>query len=277
MNQQKTPLVSVVLPVYNCEKFVAQAIKSIIVQTQSDFELIIINDGSTDGSTTIINELAATDERIIILTNQKPLGKAGDLAKEMGIQASKGDYIAIMDADDIAKPQRLEKQLAFMQANPDVFLCGTWAEYIDKNEEVFLDWRPDTEHDAIVRNLYLKNSIIHPTFFFRNEKSNEPFYETKYNWYNDFYTQLKLIKNGRRMANVPEILLSYRVSGGSTTQHNIKKKVREYFKIRNEVAAYKPSKPSLKHRLIVLAQYIAITYLPEKLVLRFHPIFKKTI
>lgn len=277
MNQKNIPIVSVVMPVYNAEAYLVQAISSITSQTFPNFELIVIDDGSTDGSAAIISQFAASDDRIIIHTNTKPLGKAGDMAKEKGILHSRGQYIAIMDADDIAKPQRLERQLAFMQLHPDIFLCGSWVEFIDKNDKVFLEWSPDTEHEKIVRNLYFKNSIIHPTFFFRNEKLDEPFYETKYNWYNDYYTQLKLIMKGKRLANVPEILLSYRVSGASTTQTNIKKKVVENFKIRDEIAQFEPTYPSFKHRLYVLAQYIAISYLPEKLVLRFHPIFKKTI
>jgi len=105
----------------------------------------------------------------------------------------------------------------------------------------------------------------------------EPFYETKYNWFNDFYTQLKWIKKGKRLANVPENLLSYRVSGSSTTQTNIKNKVMEYFKIKKEVAQYKPTRPTLYHRVLIFVQYVGITCLPEKWILRFHPIFKKTI
>ncbi len=265
------------MPVYNGEKYLAEAIQSILSQTLSDFEFIIINDGSTDNSASIIQQFSSVDPRIKILTNLHPLGKAGDGAKEMGIGVAKAPYIAIMDADDIAKPSRLERQLAFMQEHPDVFLCGSWAEYIDGNGNVFLDWKPFTEHDQIIRVLYFKNSIIHPTFFFRNDLGGEPFYETKYNWFNDFYSQLKWIKKGKRLANVPEILLLYRVSGSSTTQTNIKNKVMEYFKIRNEVAQYGPARPSLYHRVLILMQYIGITYLPEKLILRFHPIFKKTI
>jgi hypothetical protein len=132
-------------------------------------------------------------------------------------------------------------------------------------------------HEQIVKNLYSKNSIIHPSFFFRNPFSNVGFYETKYEYYNDYYTQFQLIKNGKKLTNIPEILLTYRVSGISTTQSNIKKKVLEYFKIRDEIANYPPCKPSPLQRFLVYLQYLAISYLPEKLVLRFHPIFRKTI
>ncbi|MFD2572373.1 glycosyltransferase family 2 protein [Spirosoma soli] len=277
MDQKNTPLVSVIMPVYNGERYITEAVNSILNQTYSYFELIIINDGSTDNTATILDQFATADGRIHVLTNPKPMGKAGDLAKELGIQHAKGQFIAIMDADDISKPQRLERQLDFLNTHPDIFLCGAWAEYIDGNGSVFLDWKPDTEHTQIVSNLYLKNSIIHPTFFFRNIVRQKPFYETKYTWYNDYYTQLKLIKEGKKLANVPEVLLSYRVSGDSSTQTGIKKKVNEYFQIRKEVAQYGPTRPSLMQRLVVLAQFIGITYLPEKLVLRFHPIFKKTV
>ena len=271
------PKISVVMPVYNGERFLKEAIDSILNQTTTDFEMILINDGSTDGTGQIIARYQEQDERIHTITNTKPLGKAGDLAKEMGIQRAKGAYIAIMDADDVARPNRLERQLAFLETHPDVFLCGAWANYIDATGAVFRTWKPDLDHAQICRNLYWKNAIMHPTFFFRNEPSSGPFYETKYTWYNDYYTQLKLIKQGKKLANVPEILLSYRVSGQSSTQSGIKKKVLEYFEIRREIAQYPATKPSLSARLIVLAQYLAVYFLPEKWLLRFHPVFKKTI
>ncbi|RAJ98157.1 glycosyltransferase involved in cell wall biosynthesis [Larkinella arboricola] len=271
------PTVSVILPVYNGDRFLSEAIESILGQTSTDFELLIINDGSTDQSGQICEKYLSTDHRIRLLTNSKPLGKAGDQAKEMGMQHARGRFIAIMDADDVAKPQRLERQTAFLEAHPDVFLCGSWAEYIDQNGTVFRDWKPDTEHGRIVRNLYWKNSIMHPTFFFRNDPSVFPFYETKYTWYNDYYTQLKLIKQGRKLANVPEILLSYRVSGQSSTQSGIKKKVLEYFQIRDEIARYPATRPDLRSRMIVQAQQLAVAGLPEKWLLRFHPVFRKTI
>src|SRR6476620_6374719 len=125
--QQESPLVSVVMPVYNARKFLAKAISSIISQSLANFELIIINDGSTDGSPEIINSFASTDKRIHVISNPSPLGKAGDAAKELGIKMSKGKYIAIMDADDTAMPNRLEVQYNFMEAHPDIFLCGSWA------------------------------------------------------------------------------------------------------------------------------------------------------
>ena len=271
------PIISVIMPVYNGQCFLSRAIESILDQTFTDFELLIINDGSTDQTAEICTHYLNTDSRIRLLTNEKPLGKAGDLAKEMGIQHARGRFIAIMDADDVAKPQRLERQKAFLEANPAIFLCGSWADYIDQQETVFREWKPDTEHSQIVRNLYWKNSIMHPTFFFRNDPSAIPFYEMKYTWYNDYYTQLKLIKQGRKLANVPEILLSYRVSGQSSTQSGIKKKVLEYFQIRDEIARYPATKPTFRGRLIVSAQYLAVLCLPEKWLLRFHPVFRKTI
>ncbi|MEP7197123.1 MAG: glycosyltransferase family 2 protein [Saprospiraceae bacterium] len=277
MISDKSVLVSVVMPVYNTEQYLEEAIHSILNQTFTEFEFIIINDGSTDGSAAIIERFQMQDQRIRVLTNKSPLGKAGDLAKEMGIKNTSAQYIAIMDADDISKPQRLQKQFDFMESNPKIFLCGSWAEYIDRNGDIFLDWKPDTEHKEIVRKLYFKNSIIHPSFFFRNPKNEVQFYETKYQWYNDYYTLFHLIKKGKVLANIPEILLTYRISGNSTTQANIKKKVMEYFKIRDEIATYSPCRPSWIQRFYVFAQYLAIAYLPEKLVLSFHPIFKKAL
>lgn len=262
------------MPVYNCDLFVSQAIESILSQTMREFEFLIINDGSTDNSAAIINTYIS-DPRIKIFTNNKALGKAGDAAKEIGISHAKGKYIAIMDADDIALVNRLERQFEFMEANADVFLCGSWANYIDNRGEIFHEWKPVITHEQIVSEMALKNSIMHSTFFFRNDEGVKPFYETKYVNYNDYYTQFKLIKQGKKLANIPEILMTYRVSGESTTQNNAAQKLKEYFKVRREISNYPLTKATFIQKLKILIQTIAIYYLPSKLVLSLHPVFKK--
>ena len=111
----KNPLVSILMPVYNSEKYLREAIKSILNQTFTNFELIIINDGSTDNSLKIIKSFK--DNRIKIIKNKGNLGLIKTLNK--GIDLAQGKYIARMDADDIAMPKRLEKQIAFFNENPD--------------------------------------------------------------------------------------------------------------------------------------------------------------
>ena len=119
---ESTPLVSVILPVYNGETYLAEAIESILTQSHSDLELIVIDDCSTDASAAIVSDYASRDERVRLVRHDHNQGMPS--ARNSGIAASRGEFIATMDCDDISLPQRLEKQVAFLQANPDIGVVG---------------------------------------------------------------------------------------------------------------------------------------------------------
>lgn len=123
----KVPIVSVLLSVYNGEKYLRESIESILDQTFTDFEFIIINDGSTDASQRIIS--AYHDPRIRIINNSSNVGLTKSLNR--GLKLARGIYVARQDADDISEPQRLAKQVKFMNNNPDIVLLGTWYREID--------------------------------------------------------------------------------------------------------------------------------------------------
>src|SRR5258707_849690 len=122
-----SPRVSVVMSVYNGEKYLGEAVDSILAQTFTDFEFIIIDDGSEDRSPELIE--AYVDSRISFLRNEKNVGLTRSLNK--GLQVASGEYIARMDCDDVSLPDRFAKQVAFMDANSGVGACGTWALDID--------------------------------------------------------------------------------------------------------------------------------------------------
>ncbi|MDE2637886.1 MAG: glycosyltransferase family 2 protein [Chloroflexota bacterium] len=119
---EKAPLVSVVMPVYNGETYLAEAIESILTQTHSDLELIVIDDCSADGTAAIIRDYLNRDERVRLVRNDRNQGMPS--ARNSGIAVSRGEFIATMDCDDVSLPQRLEKQVAFLQANPDIGVVG---------------------------------------------------------------------------------------------------------------------------------------------------------
>ena len=120
---------TVLMPVYNAEKYVAEAIDSILNQTFNDFEFLIINDGSTDNSLDIIKSY--DDPRITIINNETNLGLSHTLNK--GIELARGEYIIRMDADDISLSIRLEKQIEFMDSNQHIGICGSWIQTFDKS------------------------------------------------------------------------------------------------------------------------------------------------
>ena len=151
MNGRRPPLVSVVMPVYNGERYLAEAIESILAQTHSDLELIVVDDRSTDASAAIVRDYADRDERVRLVQHDRNRGSGP--ARNSGIAVSRGDFIAAMDCDDISLPQRLEKQAAFLQANPDIgvvasFLQTAAADLTERQSQEFprqhalivLDW-----------------------------------------------------------------------------------------------------------------------------------------
>ena len=149
-------LVTVLMPVYNAEKYVKQAIQSILDQTYKSFELLIINDGSVDGSAHIIKSFQ--DPRIRFIENEKNLGLIATLNK--GFDLSKGKYVARMDADDVAMPKRLKSQVAYMESHPEIGVYGSaYADLKDNitgKTTVFLQ-----DHDSLKTILLFNSCMAH--------------------------------------------------------------------------------------------------------------------
>ena len=133
LNELKNPAISVVLPVYNAEAYVREAVESILEQSFADFELIIINDGSTDGSGSILRELAARDARIVLIERPND-GYVSALNK--GIKIARADFIARMDADDVAMPERFALQHARMVYKPELAVLGSFIRVMDKTGNI---------------------------------------------------------------------------------------------------------------------------------------------
>ena len=124
MNNVTLPQISVVMPVYNAEKYLNEAINSVLNQTYSNFELIILNDKSTDSSKSIIESYLAKDSRIVFIDKETNVGPAN--LRNEGFDLARGTYIALLDADDIAKSTRFEKQIAILKKSSNIGVCGTW-------------------------------------------------------------------------------------------------------------------------------------------------------
>lgn len=196
------------MPVYNGEKYLNEAIDSILNQTFTDFEFIIINDGSTDRTEEII--LSYTDERIRYIKNDSNLKISETLNK--GIALAKGKYIARMDADDISHPERLAIQVGFMNANPEVDVCGTWIETFGVRKEV---WKYPVTHEEIKAGLLFNSSLAHPAVLFRKKVFDCYRYQAENNGAEDYHLWVELIDNVVFM-NIPEVLYKYRLHGEQT-------------------------------------------------------------
>src|SRR6476469_4762791 len=155
------PLITVLMPVYNAERFLREAIDSILQQTLSYFEFLIIDDGSTDNSVAIIKSYG--DARISFIQNEKNLGISATLNR--GLELASCELIARMDADDISYPERLQKQYDFFETNKDVALLSTWAREVSETGELVYTarWRPP----FFYYNLTFECWIYHPTVMYR--------------------------------------------------------------------------------------------------------------
>jgi len=212
------PLVSVVLPVYNCEKYIKEAVTSVLEQTYSNLEIIIIDDCSTDKTSEILHSFK--DERLIIARNEENLKIAKSLNK--GMSLATGKYIARMDADDICHPTRFEKQVAFLEENKDTDILGTNIVFIDDKSKVqgkFVSL-PTGKH--LTKFLLSRMSVIaHPTVMMRASVRNdfEDLYKENYPHAEDYELWLRLSKKFN-ISNLNDYLLWYRIHPNSITQKN---------------------------------------------------------
>lgn len=204
------PKVSVIMPAYNAEKYINAAIDSILGQTFTDFELIVINDCSKDSTEDVI--LSYRDQRIVYLKNEKNLGVAGTLNR--GLVAASGEYIARMDSDDIAAPERLEKQLAYMQAHPETVVCGSRVRlFSDAGEGEFCNY---PQQDRQIKTALLFSCpFAHPSVMLRGTVLRDKGlrYEEAFEKVEDYRLWTQLAKYGE-FANLPEPLLRYRKHPG---------------------------------------------------------------
>jgi glycosyltransferase involved in cell wall biosynthesis len=161
------PKISVIMSVYNGGKYLREAIESILNQTFTDFEFIIVNDGSTDNSLEII--LSYTDERIRIINNEKNIGLTKSLNK--ALKVARGEYIARQDADDVSLPNRFEEQIKYLKKHPEVVLLGTIAYLIDKNGKII--GKKVALAKPSLKDLFKVNQFNHGSVMFKKEIVNQ--------------------------------------------------------------------------------------------------------
>ncbi|TQE98476.1 MAG: glycosyltransferase [Spiribacter salinus] len=204
--------VAVVMAVYNGERWLAEAIESVLVQTFADFELLIHDDGSTDNSLKILRDYAATDARITVTTGTNE-GLAATLNRLIG--TARAPFLARMDADDICLPDRFAKQVAYLDENPDCAVLGACETTIDAAGRRIAKIRVPLTHEEIdANNLRGVTSITHPTVMMRRDTVLRCGYDPTYPTSQDLDLWLRMAEIGR-LANLPDIVLEFRIHGGS--------------------------------------------------------------
>ena len=210
------PAISVILPVYNAEVYVREAVESILAQSFTDFECIIINDGSTDGSGAILRELAACDTRIVLV--ERPNGGLV-LALNDGLEMARADLIARMDADDVAMPERFALQHARMVQEPELAVLGSFSNIIDRDGAIIrlYDNLPLTPA-AAMRFVKHRCPVHHPTVMMRRDAVLKAGgYRKAFSHAEDYDLWLRMSDLGYAIANLPQLLLNYRWHGANVS------------------------------------------------------------
>lgn len=205
------PLLSVLMPVFNSERFVAEAIESILNQTFKDFEFLILDDASTDKSFEIIKDFEKKDPRIKVYQNEKNLGVVASRNKL--IELSKSKYIAWLDSDDIALENRLEKQVNFLEEHPEIGMVGAWLIKSDKSGKKLMIWPMETNPDKLQVELFF-HSPFSTVVMIRKSALPEKLYDSRFPVAEDYDLYCRIAEKNS-VANLGIPLLKYRENSAS--------------------------------------------------------------
>lgn len=221
-----SPTISVLLPVYNGEKYLAEAIDSILAQTFTDFELIVINDGSTDGTLANLQHYQTIDTRIRLVSRENK-GLVATLNE--GVNLARGEWLARMDQDDIALPHRFERQLQWLaQTNADI--CGSWVQFFGDAYQGILT-HPQSTAAIKVEALFM-SPFVHSSVMMKTALVRQLHYDGEFEHTEDYDLWVRAAHAGWIMTNVSEVLLHYRQhatqisSNDSLRQQALSQKIR---------------------------------------------------
>lgn len=202
------PRISVITTVHNGERFLAEALDSILSQTFADFEYLVVDDLSTDGSPGILQRYAERDDRIVLLRTEAQINHSN--AINTALKRAQGEFVAILDADDVAQPSRLERQVAFLEAKPEVGAAGTYAQQIDEEGRVGQVLSYPTTCQMARWDILFATPILHSAAMMRRSLLVEiGGYSVQWRYANDYSLWAELIKH-TGIASLPEVLVSYR-------------------------------------------------------------------
>jgi glycosyltransferase involved in cell wall biosynthesis len=228
-NADKAPVLSIIMLAYNAEHYVKEAIESALSQEFHNFELIVVDDGSTDNTYSIVESFR--DERLKIHRNE--VNKGIVFSRNKGIALSSGRYIGMLDADDVAMPGKFRKQLEFLESNPEFGMVGSWALLIDSTgKETGELWKLSGEPEKIPAIMLFKNYFVQSSVVFRRSCLPSYNYKEGYEIVEDYKLWIDIMKHSKAW-NLPEYLVKYRVHGTNIT-HQKAMLVRE-----NLIAVYR--------------------------------------
>ena len=261
MQKQNKPFVSVLMPAYNAEKYIELAIESILNQTYENFEFIIVDDCSTDSTHKIIKKYSIKDKRIKLLRNKINSGVAKSLNN--GLKICKGKYIVRMDSDDWSYPNRIEKQVKYMEKNPEISVSGGATVVCNEKLNPIGIRHYPTEDSKIRESILRLNPIAHPASIWRKDELLKTQLYPHITGAEDYALIIEL-SSFSKLGNIPEILIKFRVHTKSVSNSAIvlQQKVSLYI---SDMAVYEYGyKPTSKDKIWRLIQKISMYTLPPK-------------
>ncbi len=257
------PLVSVVLPVYNAGAYLREAILSIIGQTYTNWELIIVDDGSTDDSWQIAQELANQDSRLRLFRNRSHRGVT--YAANLAIKHARGKYLARMDGDDISHSSRLARQLAFLQKNPQVVAVGAQCTLINAQGKKIGEKNFPLTSQTVYEQLFYNLPLQQPSIMINRQLLPKDFI-----WYHqpvvsgeEHQLVFRLFQFGQ-VVNLPSFLLKYRLHGQNTSMQHPKKDFYQILYARFFAVMKWGYRPSIRGWFLCLTQLLVVSVLPGK-------------
>ncbi len=267
-NKKHLPLVSVVMTAYNAAKFVASAVASIQKQTYPKWELIVVNDGSSDKTGNILKNIAKKDKRIKLISYTKNRGAS--YASNLGLASARGSLIARMDADDIAIVDRLTKQVDFMQKHPKVVAVGGQCELIDREGHITGEKTFPLEHRDIYAAMYQYNPVQHPTIMINTRLLKQKIsYHSDVVLAHDLELLFFLAQYGK-LANLADTILKYRIHTDSLSLSNPKKTFHDTIAVRKKAIKKYGYQPTKTAWCVDLLQRAVILLLPSVVI---YPLF----
>jgi glycosyltransferase involved in cell wall biosynthesis len=263
----KKPRISVLMPAYNAEKYIAEAIESILKQTYKDFELIIVDDASTDDTAKIIKSYAKRDKRIKYYKNEKNSGVT--ITLNNGLKHCSGDYIARMDSDDVSMKKRFEEQVREMDKGSD--LIGTNITFIDENGKKSGTRKYSNEIDKVI---IIESPLAHPTVMFRKEflkKTGN--YRPEYNSAEDYDLWIRFYRKNAKIKIIQKPLLLYRQHKDTVKNLKTKKTIRTTIRVKQN-AKREGMNFKTRGNLRIMVERAALL-LPRKLILKIFYLLKR--
>lgn len=258
----KQPRVSVLMPAYNVQQYIGEAIESILNQTYSNIELIVVNDASTDNTWDVVREYAKNDKRMVIHRNKKNLKLSKTLNK--CIMLATGEYLARMDADDISLPQRIGSQVAFLEIHHDVGVVGATIEIIDHQGNPIGKREYHTSDQEIRAHIFKYSPFAHPVIMMRKYTLiTAGLYNDYYNPAEDYelYFRMGAIS---KFGNLKETGLKYRVVAKSMTTGSMQRMELKTIEIRKEFSKNSHYRFTYIDNIYNILHLVSIYLLPAK-------------